>query len=72
MEDKKDKLGGSPPLSPTYLTNTVMDIMGQPLAPKKLTINNQKAKVAKKMSEVWWQPPEEDGNAAMQQHKQQG
>jgi hypothetical protein len=31
--------------------------------PKKSTINNQKAKIVKRMAEVWQQPPEEDGNA---------
>jgi hypothetical protein len=41
------------------------DIIGQPLAPKKSTISNQKAKTVKRMAEVWQQPPEEDGNAVM-------
>jgi hypothetical protein len=65
MEDNKDKQGGSPPLSPISLTNVVKDTMGQPLAPKKSTINNQKVKAAKRMAEVWRQLPEEDGNTVM-------
>ncbi len=64
MEDDKDKQGGSLPLSPTCLTNVVKDAMGQPLAPQKSKIINQKAKAAKWMAEVWWQPPEEEGSAA--------
>jgi hypothetical protein len=67
MEDAKDKQGGSPPLSPTCLTNIVKDIMDQPLAQKnqQSKINNQKAKASKRMAEVWQQLPEEDSNAAM-------
>ncbi len=50
-------------MSPTCLTNVVEDIMGQPLAQKKLPINNQKVKTAKRMAEVQQQLTEEDGNA---------
>ncbi len=49
-------------MSPTCLTNVVKNIMGQPLDPKKSTINNQKAKAARRMAKVWRQLPEEDGN----------
>jgi hypothetical protein len=41
MEDDKDKQGCSPHLSPTRLFNVVKDIIGQPLAQKKSTINNK-------------------------------
>jgi hypothetical protein len=44
MEDDKDKLEGSPPLSPKCVTSIVKDIKDQPLAPQKITINNQKGK----------------------------
>jgi hypothetical protein len=65
MEDDKDKQEGSPPLSPTCLTNVVKDIMDQPLAPKTAIINNQIAEAAKWIEEVWQQRREEDSNSAM-------
>ncbi len=59
------KQGCSQHLSPTPLSNVVKDIIGQPLAQKKSTINNQKAKTVKRIAEVWQQLLEEDGNAVM-------